>query len=110
MRTWLLPIILVVEFLLFSWIGSNEERGLKEWIAYLQSYGHDLLLQSAPLLLLGFGMTLVMMTGGIDLSIGSSTALIACVMASFPVENFWWTAVPVGLLTGLALGSMNGLW
>jgi ribose transport system permease protein len=76
---------------------------------YLRSYASDLVAQSGPVLLLGFGMTLILMTAGIDLSVGSMTALIACCMASLPSgPRFWWTAVPLGLLLGLTLGLTNG--
>ena len=84
--------------------GSASELGV-----YLRSYASDLVAQSGPVLLLGFGMTLVLMTAGIDLSVGSMVALVACVMSSFPTgPQFWWTAVPIGLALALLLGLTNG--
>jgi ribose/xylose/arabinose/galactoside ABC-type transport system permease subunit len=60
-------------------------------------------------LLMAFGMTLVLMTAGIDLSAGSMVALVACAMSSFDAgPEFWWLAAPAGLALGLALGWTNG--
>jgi ribose/xylose/arabinose/galactoside ABC-type transport system permease subunit len=104
---WLLPVFLLVEIALFALVSGNPLPGTGR---YWQSYFADLLAQSGPILLLGFGMTLVLMTGGIDLSVGAMTALVACIMSSFPAgPDFWWKALPVGLLAGLALGAFNGL-
>ena len=109
MKHWLLPLVLLVEIAFFTAISGNSFHSGAELIAYFQSYFADLFCQSAPVLLVAFGMTLVLMTGGIDLSVGSMVALIACVMASFPAGlEFWWTAVPLGLALGLLLGGANG--
>jgi ribose/xylose/arabinose/galactoside ABC-type transport system permease subunit len=106
MRTWLLPLFLLLEIALFALVSGNPLPGSAR---YWQSYFADLLAHATPILLLGFGMTLVLITAGIDLSVGSMVALIACVMSSFaPGPNFWWTAVPAGLAMGLALGFLNG--
>ena len=70
---------------------------------------------------LAIGMTLVILTGGIDLSVGSVLAFSGVVMAGFikngieiPSANIllqftFHGAVIAGLLTGLALGAFNGL-
>lgn len=56
------------------------------------------------------GMTLVILTGGIDLSVGSMLALSAVISADMLKKG---TAVPVAVLAalaiGLALGAINGL-
>jgi ribose transport system permease protein len=59
--------------------------------------------------ILAIGMTLVILTGGIDLSIGSATAGSAVVLA-LAVENgaSWWLAVLAGMGMGLAFGLFNG--
>lgn len=56
------------------------------------------------------GMTLVLVTGGVDLSVGSTAALAGVVVSVlwpsvFPI----WLAVLFGLLTGLLVGLLNGL-
>ncbi len=60
--------------------------------------------------LIAFGMTCVILSGGIDLSVGSTFALSAIVCAEMighgvPVI----VAVPVALLVGVALGLISGL-
>jgi ribose/xylose/arabinose/galactoside ABC-type transport system permease subunit len=108
-RRWLLPLALVAEIALFTALSGQSFHSPAEFLAYFRSYFADLLCQSAPVLLLAFGMTLVLMTAGIDLSVGSTVALIACVMSGFPAgPAFWWTAVPLGLALGLLLGAING--
>lgn len=60
--------------------------------------------------LLAFGVTFVIITGGIDLSIGSMVAVTGVVAASFAHPNTYPVAVPllVGLLAGLLFGAVNG--
>lgn len=109
MRRWLLPLLLLLEIALFTSVSGQSFQSFGEAASYFHSYFTDLLCQSAPVLLMAFGMTLVLMTAGIDLSVGSLVALVACVMSSFPSgPNFWWTAVPLGLALALALGAANG--
>lgn len=109
MRNWILLLLLILEIAVFTLLSGVRFDSVGHFIGYFQSYLSDLLTQSTPTLLLGFGMTLVLITAGIDLSVGSMVALIACVMASFPGDGgFWWTAVPLGLMIGLALGFLNG--
>lgn len=108
-RNWILPTLLLVELIVFTLIGGPSFQSAGEVAAYFQSYAADLIPQSAPVLLLAFGMTLVLATGGIDLSVGSAVALICCAMASCPTGvPFWYTALPVGLLLGTLLGLVNG--
>ncbi|MBI3851519.1 MAG: ABC transporter permease [Verrucomicrobia bacterium] len=109
MKKWLLPILLLVEVAFFTTIGGTTFHSAGEFTNYFKSYFADLLTQSTPVLLLAFGMTLVLMTAGIDLSVGSQVALVACVMASFKSgPHFWWTAVPLGLVLAAVLGLVNG--
>jgi ribose transport system permease protein len=54
-------------------------------------------------------MTFVILTGGIDLSVGSIlavTAVIAVVVSLLPIG---WLAVPVALAAGLIIGLINGI-
>src|SRR5881396_3461703 len=109
MKNWILPLLLFVEMAFFTAIGGPKFDSFGGFVRFFQNYFGDLLAQSAPVLLLGFGMTLVLMTAGIDLSVGSMVALVACVMASFKSgTSFWWTAVPAGLALALLLGLTNG--
>ena len=108
--TFILVLILVAEIAFFTVIGGHSFESWNDIVAYFGAYFADILAQSAPVLLLAFGMTLVLMTAGIDLSVASMVALIACVMSSFdPTAGFWLKAVPTGLVLGLVLGLANGL-
>ncbi len=108
-RQAVLPLLLLAVFAGFlPWSGirfdspANFAFGL--WL-----YWQDVLTQAAPLLVLALGMTAVLMTAGIDLSVGSMTALIACVMSTFDGgPSFWTTAVPIGFLIAILLGTLNG--
>lgn len=109
-RPLILLALLIGEIALFTAISGNRLDTPEAAAAYFRSYFADLAAQSAPMLILGFGMTLVLMTAGIDLSAASIVALVACVMSSFqPGASFWWTALPAGLATALAAGCLNGV-
>ena len=60
--------------------------------------------------LLAFGVTFVIITGGIDLSLGSMVAVTGVVAASFAHPDTYPVIVPIlmGLLTGVAMGAFNG--
>lgn len=60
---------------------------------------------------LAFGVTFVIITGGIDLSIGSVVAVAGVAAASFAHPDTYPLLVPivVGLLAGVAFGALNGL-
>ncbi len=71
--------------------------------------GLTVLLQTSVIGLLGIGMTMVIITGGIDLSVGSVLALSGtvaglCVKAGVPVPP----AMAIGVLIGAACGLFNG--
>lgn len=61
--------------------------------------------------LLAFGVTFVIITGGIDLSLGSIVAVTGVMTATFAHPDTYPVIVPVfvGLLTGLCIGGFNGL-
>ncbi|MFD2572702.1 ABC transporter permease [Spirosoma soli] len=60
--------------------------------------------------LLAFGVTFVIITGGIDLSLGSMVAVTGVVAALFAHPDTYPVIVPVliGLLSGLLFGAFNG--
>jgi ribose/xylose/arabinose/galactoside ABC-type transport system permease subunit len=61
--------------------------------------------------LLAFGVTFVIITGGIDLSLGSMVAVTGVVAATFAHPNTYPVIVPIfiGLAAGSAIGAFNGL-
>lgn len=66
----------------------------------------NLLIDNAFLLVVAVGMTFVILTGGIDLSVGSVIALTTMVSASLVQEHGWPPAVVIPLV--LAMGSLFG--
>lgn len=69
------------------------------------------MIAAAPFALITLGQTLVILTGGIDLSVGSIIALSAMTGAKIVVENpsRMWFAVSMAVLVGLVAGLVNGL-
>ena len=67
----------------------------------------NVLLQVAPTALVAVGMTFVVATGGIDLSVGSVMA-IASATAAVTLSNGAGLAVVLALLVALAAGAFNG--
>ena len=70
----------------------------------------NLFISNAGLLVIAVGQTIVMITGGIDISVGSITALVCMVMAD-QMENHGmsaYAAIAVALVIGLAFGIVQG--
>lgn len=77
-----------------------------------QLYGSviDICFRATPLILVSLGMTLVIATGGVDLSVGTVAALAASSAAlSFAQGLGWPPALAIALAVGLAVGSLNAL-
>lgn len=73
----------------------------------------DILRASTPLILVGLGMTLVIATGGIDLSVGSVMAIagaVACLRISEMGDPNSVTGVLAAVGVALALALLLGLW
>jgi ribose/xylose/arabinose/galactoside ABC-type transport system permease subunit len=68
----------------------------------------NILLQVSPTVLVAVGMTFVIATGGIDLSVGSVMA-IASAVAAASLDGGAGVAVLLGLLAALAAGVFNGV-
>jgi len=67
----------------------------------------NILLQVATTVLVAVGMTLVIATGGIDLSVGSIMAVSSALAASL-LDRGVGLAVAAGLVAGVAAGALNG--
>lgn len=95
----ILPILLLI-CILFSFLTPN-----------FLTPGNlvNILRQASINIALATGMTFVILTGGIDLSVGSIlgvSAVVAVLTSLLP--GIGWLAVPVALLTGTGLGLLNG--
>jgi len=106
---------IVLELIFFTVAGEFLSLSEK---AFMDA-GNMLLLfkQSAPIGIIAMGMTIIMINGNIDLSVGAIYALCAIVL----LDSMTWpvfaglgdAVIPVAwvlaLLTGVALGALNGL-
>ncbi len=105
----------VLELIFFSVAGEFMSLSNK---AFMDLDNMLLLLkQSAPIGIIAMGMTIIMINGNIDLSVGAIFALSAVVL----LDSMTWTmfaglgdwVIPVSwllaLLTGVVLGAINGL-
>ncbi|MBK8046468.1 MAG: ABC transporter permease [Anaerolineales bacterium] len=75
----------------------------------------NILRQLTPLLLVSLGMLTVVLTGGIDLSVGSTVAVASVTCAVLATQTFVHLgnlglvlAIAIAILAGLALGSITG--
>lgn len=79
---------------------------------YFRLANFNIILKDAAIYMpMAMAMTLVIVTRGIDLSIGSVAALTAIIMA-YMVKSYgfpWWVAVPLAVALGAACGLVNGL-
>jgi putative multiple sugar transport system permease protein len=72
----------------------------------------NIILQNSYVLILSVGMLLVILTGNVDLSVGSVAAFIGAVSAVFMVTYHMPViiAVPLCLLIGALVGAWQGFW
>lgn len=69
---------------------------------------NNVITQSAVTILVSMGMTLVISTGGIDISVGSLMALTGVITASLMGEIGLFGSIAIGVAASLALGVING--
>jgi simple sugar transport system permease protein len=72
----------------------------------------DIFWNGAPLMVVAFGMTLVIASGGVDLSVGPVIAITAAIAASLigtstGTSN---TPLPIAILAALTIAALCGLW
>ena len=92
-------------FLIMAAIGSVLYTGFFSAQVFL-----NLLIDNAFLIIVAVGMTFVILSGGIDLSVGSVVALTTMVLAAL-IEHHHWSpivAIPLVLLMGSAFGAFMG--
>ncbi len=99
---WVLLVLLLIEITVFGFAGEN---------FLTRSNGFEIIRLSVELGLLALALTPVIITGGIDLSVGSMMGLSAIVCGwlwrdvGLPI----WASVGLTLLVGLAGGGLNAL-
>lgn len=92
----------VVLFIAFALASSSFSSG---------SNLRNILMQVAVVGVVSIGETIVMLTGGIDLSVGSIVLFSSVVMSTLSVNHGWspLPAILVGLGAGLGVGLVNGI-
>lgn len=96
-REWSTLIALFITIILFSVLEHSylSATNIATIVTQAVTYG-----------LMGIGMTCVIITGGIDLSVGSSLALLACVGAQLAKAGL---PIPIWIVVCLALGFLMGV-
>jgi len=96
----MLPVLFILA-IAFNYLGEGR---------FLSGQNLSIVAQQAAInIVLGAGMTFVILTGGIDLSVGSilAASAMAALIASL-IPDWGWLGVPAALLTGLVFGLLNG--
>lgn len=106
--TW--PVVGLVFLLLVNLIVSPDFFQIELRDGQLFGSLIDVLNRAAPVALLAIGMTLVIATGGVDLSVGSVMAIAGAVAVALVVAGVESMTLIIGggLLAGLAAGLVNG--
>lgn len=97
----LVPILVLVLLIVISSIASPVFFSLANF--------ENLLLQMAVTMIISCGMFTVLLTGGIDLSVGSIVGVSGVMVAAWVGTMHWVLASVLAVLVGLALGTVNGL-
>jgi rhamnose transport system permease protein len=106
----ILLLVLIAEWLVFYFAGTTVKRGQTFGFGALDTQ-FDLLRHSAEIGLLALALTPVILTGGIDLSVGSTLGLCAILFGKLTHDVGlppWWAAALTVLLGGGA-GGVNAL-
>ena len=70
----------------------------------------NVLVQASLVAVAAYGMTLVLLTGGIDLSVGGAMSLVGVVQAVLITSGVpWFAAIVIGVALGGLIGLINGL-
>lgn len=115
---WPLAALLIV--LIFNFIFTKNFFSLEIKDGHLYGVTIDILNRAAPLMLLAIGMSLVIATRGIDISVGSTIAISGAVAASLiggklqyvdGVQQFvTLVPMPVAILAALLATTLLGMW
>ena len=70
---------------------------------------NNILLQACVMSVIAMGMTFVIISGGFDLSVGSTVALSGTVATWVMLETHWSVGVTAGIAAGALVGYINGL-
>ncbi|RKF17478.1 ABC transporter permease [Alginatibacterium sediminis] len=103
------PIFVLLLLLAFNLINDPSFFAIEIKQGRLFGSVIDILNRAAPIALLALGMTLVIATGGIDLSVGAVIAISGAVCA-YLIQNEIVTSTPLIILAGIGVALIAGLW
>lgn len=104
------PIVALLLLLLFNVFMTPGFFSVQMKDGHLYGSLLDILNHAAPLILISLGMTVVIATKGIDISVGSIIAISAAIAATVIVDGgSVLTAVAAGIASGIICGFWNGL-
>jgi ribose/xylose/arabinose/galactoside ABC-type transport system permease subunit len=107
------PVVVLLALLLANVVYRPSFVGIELRDGHLYGSLIDIVRLSAPHMLVALGMTFVIATGGIDLSVGSVVAIsgaIACLHISQQGDQNGLGGVAVAIALGLGLSLVLGLW
>ena len=102
------PLLALGLLLLFNHLFTPGFFKLEMRDGHLYGTRIDILNQGAKVMLLALGMTLVIATGGVDLSVGAIMAIAGTVMAQLAVTHQ--QSAAVAMLAALAVCAVAGAW
>ena len=96
------PLLVLLGILALAFIGLNPRTNITEWVA-------STLRAAIPLAILAGCQTIVMLTGGIDLSVAATASMSAFVAASLLEQQGLAVAIIVPLVIAVIIGVINGI-
>ena len=101
LKSSLLPFLRVLSLLGLCIILSSLSENFFTWNNII-----NVLRQSTMLVVLGLGLTAVLLTAGIDLSVGGILALVGCLTAQLLKSDI---PIPLAMIAGIGVGGLLGL-
>lgn len=96
------PLLILLAILAIAFIGLNPRTNVTEWVA-------STLRAAIPLAILAGCQTIVMLTGGIDLSVAATASMSAFVAASLLEQQGLAVALIVPIVIAVIIGVINGI-
>lgn len=94
-------VVVLIALMLFAW---SQSPGFFDWSSF-----QTVLSQNAAIGVVAVGMTLVLIAGGIDISVGGIYAAGSTIYTKFAIHHSLWASLIVALLVGMAFGLGNAL-
>jgi simple sugar transport system permease protein len=113
------PVVTLALLLLFNLVTNPQFFSVTVRDGHLYGSLVDILNRAAPLMIIAIGLTLVIATHGIDISVGAVVAISGAVAASLiggelvlqgGMQDVTRTALPLVILGALAVSLLAGMW